>query len=370
MTIIKKYNKILLMVHRKYQPFQRLFSTFALFLFLGIGSVKIHAIDSLLVGFGPEVNAYSRRGVAIGTNFIFGMEFDNYFTTGLKTGFFNDLDTVSVWNFQLLIRYYLSLIHSSLSVNSPFVQIETGGIIANEFGETFQTFSAGVSVGWRHVISRNWYIIPAVRFGYPHIWGINLTAGHRFRLFYKEQNNNFYEIKNFVEVEAYEIQEEHNENNDHNESVAMPFDLRVPPVYFSANAVDFEGLGTGIIENNTHALELITQILNTFSNYRVIIEGHANPTTPYGDMRTEEEPELLRISEERAQWAFDELVNRGIDPSRLYAVSFGSSRPIIPFTDNRNAWQNRRVVFILIREPQTKNNELLIEPLTGENNEE
>jgi len=355
------------MTFGRYQSAQRLFSPRILvfYLFLGTSSTTIHAIDALFIGFGPEVNGYSRKGAALGVNVVFGMEFDTCFTTGLSTGFSHDLGTVSVWNFQLLFRYYLPWLRSSVPVGGFFVQAESGGILAFEHGENFPTFSAGISAGWRYNLPRNWYIEPAVRFGYPHIWGLGITAGYRFYL--KDKREKFPEIEKsadadtdeFYEMEVLAEIEEQEKIEEPKEPVVPPVYLRIPPVYFNANAADFEGLGLGIIENNNYALELVSQILNEFSNYNVVIEGHANPTTPEGRARRAEEPLLLRVSEARAQWAFDELVRRGIDPDRLHTVGLGTSRTIIPYTDYRNAWQNRRVVFILIREP-----------LTGENNEE
>ena len=324
-----------------YQSAQRIFSRRILifYLFLGTGSTTIYAIDALFFGFGTEVNAYSREGAALGANFVFGMEFDNHLTAGLKTSFSHDLGTVSVWNFQLLIRYYLPWLRSALPLGGFFVQAESGGILAFEYGETFPAFSAGVSAGWRYNLPRNWYIEPAVRVGYPHMWGLEITAGYRFYI--KKKSDKLPEIEMLVETGV------------------PPVYLRIPPVYFNTKAADFEGLGAGIIENNNYALELVTQILNEFSDYRLLIEGHANPTAPEGRVRNAEEPSLLRVSEARAQWVFDELVKRGIDPDRLHTAGLGTSGTIIPYTDYRNVWQNRRVVFILIKEP-----------LTGGNNEE
>jgi len=358
------------MIYGKYQFAQRLFSPriLILYLFLGTGSTTIHAIDALFIGFGPEANGYSRKGAALGANFVFGMEFDTYFTTGLKTGFSHDLGTVSVLNFQLLFRYYLPWLRSSLPVSGFFVQAESGGILAFEFGEVFPTFLAGISAGWRHNLPRNWYIEPAVRLGYPHIWGIEITAGYRF--YYKRKNEEYPETEKLAEIEKLDEIDDQKKIEEPNEPVVPSIYLRIPPVYFSPNVADFEGLGAGIAENNIYALELVTQILETFGDYKVIIEGHANPTAPEGRVRTAEEPTLLRVSEARAQWAFNELVSRGVDPSRMHTVGLGTSGTIIPFTDYRNAWQNRRVVFILIKEPNSENNELIIEPLTGEYNEE
>ena len=151
-----------------------------LFLLLGISNTPIHARDALFISFGPEVNAYSRNGAALGTNCVFGMELDSRFSTGIKTGFFHNLDTIGVWNFQLLLRYYPVLLHSLLPVGDLFIQAESGGILAFEFGESYSTFSAGISAGWHKNLLRNWYVEPVVSLGFPYIWGLGITAGYRF----------------------------------------------------------------------------------------------------------------------------------------------------------------------------------------------
>ena len=347
------------MANGKYQPAKGLLfpRIIVLYLFLGTGSTQTHALDTLFIGFGPEVNGHSRKGAALGLNLIFGMDFDTYFATGLKTSFSHDFDTVNVWNFQLFFRYYLPWLRSAVPVSGFFVQAETGGLLAFEDNEIFPTFSAGISAGWRYNLPRNWYIEPAVRFGYPHIWGLEITAGYRFCVKTKYEKTPETEKIEILLIEN-EIKNQ-NEIEESVEHVVPPVYLRIPPVYFSTNTADFEGLGAGIIENNIYALELVTQILDTYNNYRVVIEGHANPTSPEGRAREAEEPVLRLISEARAQRAFDELVRRGVDPSRLQTVGLGTSKTIISFSDNKNAWQNRRVVFILIKDP-----------LTGENNEE
>ena len=148
-------------------------------LFLAAGSKAVYAIETLFAGISPEVNAYSRSGTALGANLVFGMEFDTNFAVGLKTGFFNNTDTISVWNFQLLFRFYPL---SKSSSGGLFLQAESGGIFIYEFGNKFPAFSAGISTGWRFDLPHNWYFEPAISLGYPYIWGIELAAGYRFRM--------------------------------------------------------------------------------------------------------------------------------------------------------------------------------------------
>ena len=125
--------------------------------------------------------------------------------------------------------------------------------------------------------------------------------------------------------------------------------ILIPSIVFRPNYADFEGLSQDIIDNNTRILRRIAQILNKFRDYKVLVEGHANPTQPLGPARQREEPELQRISEARARKVVDELVRYGVTRSRLSSTGVGGSRTIVPWDDMDNRWKNRRVEFILIK---------------------
>jgi len=50
----------------------------------------------------------------------------------------------------------------------------------------------------------------------------------------------------------------------------------------------------------------------------------------------------------RANTIMQDLVLRGITPSRLSAYGVGGARPVANWDDHDNWWKNRRVEFILI----------------------
>jgi outer membrane protein OmpA-like peptidoglycan-associated protein len=102
-------------------------------------------------------------------------------------------------------------------------------------------------------------------------------------------------------------------------------------------------------DNNTRILRRIAQILNKFRDYKVQVEGHANPTTAPGPARDREEAELKRLSEDRAKKVVDELARFGVTRSRLYHIGVGGTRTLVPYDDLDNRWKNRRVEFILIK---------------------
>ncbi|AEJ20474.1 FlgD immunoglobulin-like domain containing protein [Gracilinema caldarium] len=122
--------------------------------------------------------------------------------------------------------------------------------------------------------------------------------------------------------------------------------IKVPSIIFRENAADFNNLPNEKVDNNLRVLRRIAEILNKFRDYRVKVEGHANPVT-----RTvkEETEELQPLSEARAKAIVEKLVEFGVDRSRLSYVGMGGSRPVVRYEDRDNWWKNRRVEFILIK---------------------
>ena len=125
--------------------------------------------------------------------------------------------------------------------------------------------------------------------------------------------------------------------------------IMIPSIQFRPNASDFNDLPREVVDENMRIIRRVAQILNQFRDYRVQIEGHANPTQPAGPAREREEPTLRNISEARARAIVDLLVRNGVARNRLTAVGAGSSNTVASFEDRDNWWKNRRVEFYLIR---------------------
>jgi outer membrane protein OmpA-like peptidoglycan-associated protein len=131
--------------------------------------------------------------------------------------------------------------------------------------------------------------------------------------------------------------------------------IQIPSIVFRANEADFAGkdkdprfgLTQAQIDNNNRVLRRVARILNKFRDYRVAVEGHANPTSrnpPPAEARGD-----LNLSERRARAVVDFLVGFGVNRGRLSSVGRGSTRPVITFDDHDKWWKNRRVEFILIK---------------------
>jgi len=122
--------------------------------------------------------------------------------------------------------------------------------------------------------------------------------------------------------------------------------IQVPSIVFRENAADFNGIPTDRLDNNIRVLRRIAEILNRFRDYKVKVEGHANPVARTAD---EERKELQPLSEARAQAVLDRLVEYGVARNRLSSVGMGGTRTVVPYNDRDNWWKNRRVEFILIK---------------------
>jgi outer membrane protein OmpA-like peptidoglycan-associated protein/flagellar hook assembly protein FlgD len=126
--------------------------------------------------------------------------------------------------------------------------------------------------------------------------------------------------------------------------------IAVPSIQFRSNAADFDGLPAEVVATNNRVLTRVAQILNKFRDYKVTVEGHANPTTTPGPAREREEStELVPLSEKRAQVVVDILVKNGVARSRLSSTGVGGRRTVAAWDDENNRWKNRRVEFILIK---------------------
>lgn len=126
--------------------------------------------------------------------------------------------------------------------------------------------------------------------------------------------------------------------------------VQVPSIMFAPNIGNFTGLDPQLSASNQYILGRIAATLNSFKDYKVRIEGHANATAATAALREKEQTqELLPLSEARARTVMDYLVSLGVDSSRLSYVGVGSARPVAAYNDHANWWKNRRVEFILIK---------------------
>jgi outer membrane protein OmpA-like peptidoglycan-associated protein len=297
------------------------------------------------VGINPEINGYTREGFSLGGGLALGFDINDSFSAGLKAGFFDNLDTVSSLETALFFRYYFPFLRKPKNTDGPFVQLEAGSAVLFERGysekpEVFPAFSSGLSLGWRFNLGEHWYIEPAARGGYPHIWGGSLTVGIRFKGAGENKTTTLKE-----EIKEGDIIEDMKIISDEEGNLR----LQMFSIIFRNNQADFTGLSEETIKNNYETIRHVAEFLNKYNNYRIIIEGHANPTTAEGRAREQEKDFLIRMSEKRAEKVMEILKVYGVDPGRMSVVGAGFSKTLAPYNDRENNWKNRRVEIILIK---------------------
>lgn len=137
--------------------------------------------------------------------------------------------------------------------------------------------------------------------------------------------------------------------------------MQVPSIIFRSDMADFvgkdkdpkNGLDKAKIENNERVLKRIADILNKFKDYKVTIEGHANNISGTEEEETSETLNgvknipLVPLSEARAAYVKEKLVEFGVSDSRLTTIGQGGRKPVVKRADKENWWKNRRVEFIL-----------------------
>jgi outer membrane protein OmpA-like peptidoglycan-associated protein/flagellar hook assembly protein FlgD len=120
--------------------------------------------------------------------------------------------------------------------------------------------------------------------------------------------------------------------------------IQIPSITFRANHADFIDIPQERLDNNYRVLKRVGEILNRFRDYRITVEGHANPVI--GTAREESE-ELMPLSLARAQFVIEQLGPYGVSRGRLSPVGRGGAKNVANPRDQDNQWKNRRVEFIL-----------------------
>lgn len=130
----------------------------------------------------------------------------------------------------------------------------------------------------------------------------------------------------------------------------------VPSIIFPPNSANFSLLSQEDQASNRTIIGSIANVLKKFADYKITVEGHANPTTPEGLARIAEEvgnPSsigLMPLSVQRARAVVDSLVtDDGIERNKLTAIGMGGTRTVADYSDSEVNWQNRRVEFLLER---------------------
>ncbi|MGL1894619.1 MAG: gliding motility-associated C-terminal domain-containing protein [Spirochaetaceae bacterium] len=123
--------------------------------------------------------------------------------------------------------------------------------------------------------------------------------------------------------------------------------IKVSSIIFQPNSAVLALSGANG-ESNKKILKRLSEILDKYSSYKIIVEGHANNI--YGNEVTKGQKKgLIDFSKERAEQVKKSLKKLGISNNRMSTIGIGGEEPVVSVYDHENTWKNRRVEFILVK---------------------
>jgi len=130
--------------------------------------------------------------------------------------------------------------------------------------------------------------------------------------------------------------------------------IGISSIVFKPDTADFKDVTPAQKARNLETLRLLAAKLKLYPGYAIRMEGHAVSTNwQDGRKAAEEEREsLIPLSKARAEAIKAALAKSGISPTSMTTVGLGAKDPVVPDSDVKNRWKNRRVEIYL--EPSAK----------------
>jgi hypothetical protein len=128
----------------------------------------------LTLGFGLEGNMNTIDGASAAVWLAAARDLGRSFSAGLKTGYSRNITNISTLEMAALGRWYFV----SSEKSRFFAQLELGADLIFYEERTIPAFLGGLILGCHFPIA-SWYVEPALRGGYPYIWGLSISFGRR-----------------------------------------------------------------------------------------------------------------------------------------------------------------------------------------------
>ncbi|MCL2139088.1 MAG: OmpA family protein [Treponema sp.] len=265
---------------------------------------------------------------------------------GTKAGVNFSTDKILTFEGQVYLRWnFLRLGKNPEKKTNIFLQAGLGLLASyrgsedddNPFSDVTRTRGSllgDAALGITIPLTPRWHLEPLVRGGYPHIWGVGLTAGYKFPLPQKTKYQTLPGRTEFVEI-IRKIPSQ--------EVIKWMLITSVEYILFGPDIGRYNvGIDHDAAGLNELVLNQTAQELKDNPNLCVRIEGHANPVTSDPN----EADELMVISSVRAHAVAEQLRARGVSDEQMIVISFGGTRIASSEYDSRN--RNRRVELIII----------------------
>ncbi|MDR2518919.1 MAG: OmpA family protein [Spirochaetaceae bacterium] len=273
--------------------------------------------------------------------------FKGPFSGGGKIGVSNDFQyRIAVFKQSMFARWYFWRFNSSIEA---FAELGPGALLMMRGNEIWASLEIALSAGARFSFGNNWYVEPYLGTGYP-VWGrLGVAVGYRVPL---QRPGSFRAPAAGpanTEAEALTAAEKLAQENpppagDGQGAAGPSGGGSAGPAYviiFPPNRMDFNGLDSGAADENSRTFLEIENVLSEHPEYRVLLDGYANPVE---GTEVEDRNELRPLSRQRAEKVAETLVNAGIDRRRLIIAGSGGLR-----SDRDNRQKNRRVELTIIK---------------------
>jgi len=202
--------------------------------------------------------------------------------------------------------------------------------VFNDVTRTRGSLLADGAIGATVPLTERWHIEALGRGGYPHLFGVSITAGYKFPLPEKIQK----------EIEKVEVVK----TMPPNEIIKL---IKITSIEFIIFGPDIGSYNVGIDRDaqqlNELVLNQVAKDLIENPNYRVRLEGHANPLT----INHSEAEDLMALSALRSNTVAEQLRKRGVSDDQMVLIAYGGTRNATNEWDVRN--RNRRVELIVIQ---------------------
>jgi outer membrane protein OmpA-like peptidoglycan-associated protein/flagellar hook assembly protein FlgD len=133
------------------------------------------------------------------------------------------------------------------------------------------------------------------------------------------------------------------------EKTATGFRILSSRIFFKAFTADYQDVTPELARQNMDRLDALAAKLKKFPDYKIRMVGHAVMIYWNDPERGQEEQKtiLIPLSVARAEAVKTALVQRGLDAARFITEGVGASDQLVPDSDYRDRWQNRRVALFL-----------------------